>query len=439
MSDQLSLAIEHLQTGSLLPNNRNARTHSKRQIRQIAESIRTFGFANPILISGDNVILAGHGRWEAAKLLKLSEVPTIRLDHLTDDQIRAYVIADNRLAEKAGWDKTILAIELQHLAEITTEFDVSVTGFDMAEVDFIVDHPNEEEAPSLGEPDETSPPTTKRGDLWHLGHHRVLCADALEAASYRSLMQGKQAQLIFTDPPYDVPIDGHVSGKGRVRHREFVMASGEMNSGEFTDFLTRICTLLAGNSDDGSIHFIFMDWRHARELLNAGQTAYQELKNICVWVKHNAGMGSLWRSQHELVFVFKHGRRPHQNNILLGRYGRHRTNVWAYQSINNFGRPDEEGNLAAIHPTVKPVNLVADAILDCSARGDIVLDPFLGSGTTLIAAERVGRYCYGLEIDPIYVDAIIRRWQQYTGRCATIQSTGQTFEDITKARAVQHV
>jgi DNA modification methylase len=243
-------------------------------------------------------------------------------------------------------------------------------------------------------------------------------------------MQGDQATMVFTDPPYNVPIDGHASGLGRIHHREFAMASGEMDPAEFTEFLTRACTLLARHSIDGAIHFVCMDWRHASELLAAGREAYSGLKSVCVWVKHNAGMGSFYRSQHELVFVFKHGRGRHRNNVQLGQYGRHRSNVWSYRGANSFGRPTEEGNLLALHPTVKPVALVADAILDCSARGEVALDAFLGSGTTVIAAERTGRRCYGLEIDPAYVDTIIRRWQAFTGESARHGATGRSFGDL---------
>jgi DNA methylase len=244
--------------------------------------------------------------------------------------------------------------------------------------------------------------------------------------------------MAFCDPPYNVKIDGHASGLGRTHHREFVMASGEMSEAEFASFLTLACAQLARNSLDGSIHFICMDWGHAGELITAGRTAYSELKNVCVWVKHNAGMGSFYRSQHELVFVFKAGRGPHRNNVQLGQFGRHRTNVWSYPGANSFGRATDEGHLLALHPTVKPVRLVADAILDCSVRRDIVLDPFLGSGTTLIAAERVGRACYGMEIDPPYVDTAVRRWQAYAGGEAIHAVTGLRFNDSAAATEARH-
>ena len=268
---------------------------------------------------------------------------------------------------------------------------------------------------------------TRRGDLWRLDRHRVLCANALEESSYLALMEAIKATMVFTDPPYNVAIQGNVSGLGATHHRDFAMASGEMDEAQFTAFLSRACALLAQHSADGSLHYIFMDWRHIGEVLAAGRAVYTELKNVCAWVKNHTGMGAFYRSRHELIFVFKYGHASHRNNIQLGKYGRDRTNVWNYPSPRT---PSEEGNLLTLHPTVKPVRLVADAILDCTARGDIVLDGFLGSGTTVIAAERTGRRCYGLELDPLYVDTIIRRWQAYTGEAARHAASGKSFKEL---------
>jgi hypothetical protein len=226
-----------------------------------------------------------------------------------------------------------------------------------------------------------------------------------------------------------VPIQGHVSGLGAIQHREFAMATGEMSEADFITFLTNVLGLSARYSRDGSLHYICMDWRHLPELQAAGDAVYTEQKNLCVWVKDNPGMGSFYRSQHELVLVFKHGTAAHRNNIQLGRHGRNRSNVWNYPGVNSFRRTSDEGDLLALHPTVKPVKLVADAILDASARGDVVLDPFLGSGTTLIAAERVGRRCRGIELDPLYVDTIVRRWQALTGDVARHAVTDLRFDD----------
>jgi DNA modification methylase len=434
----LQLTVVYLLLSALRINPHNARTHSKRQIRQIAASIREFGFLNAILIDANNVIIAGHGRAEAAKLLAIELVPTIRVENLTEDQIRAYILADNRVAEKAGWDKEILAIELQHLIDIV-DLDVTVTGFEVPEIDLIVEEArgsqDEEDAVNI---DETAHAISQTGDLWLLGKHRLICGSALEEASYKTLMVTRRAQMIFIDPPFNVAIHGNVCGKGSIRHREFAMGSGEMNEAEFVSFLTTSLRLLARFSTGGSVHFICMDWRHLGEMLAAGKQIYATLLNLCVWVKDNGGMGSFYRSQHELVFVFKQGKAPHRNNIQLGQFGRNRTNVWKYPGVNTLSRQGEEGNLLALHPTVKPVALVADAILDCSARGEIVLDAFLGSGTTLMAAERVGRVCYGMEIDSLYVDVAIRRWQRLTGNRAIHGVTGKSFDDLAAAGEVRH-
>ena len=398
---------------SLKPNPRNARTHSRRQIRQIANSIAAFGFNNPILVDENDCIIAGHGRVAAAKLLGLTEVPTVCLTHMTDAEKRAYVIADNRLAEKAGWDAEILAIEFQTLFEVAPEFDLTITGFEIGEIDLIIqDHDNEAEPDALDDvplPDADAPVVTRPGDLWQLDRHQVLCADATDAEAYARLLQGEQAQMVFTDPPYNVPIGGHVSGLGQVQHAEFPMASGEMSEDEFTAFLTTIFEQVGTHSADGGIAFVCMDWRHFYELLVAGRMAKLALKNLCVWAKTNAGMGSFYRSQHELVAVFKIGHGPHINSFELGQHGRRRTNVWTYPGVNSFGAGRDEA--LAMHPTVKPVALVADAIRDCSKRNGLILDPFLGSGTTVIAAELTGRRAAGFELDPRYADTIIRRWQ----------------------------
>jgi DNA modification methylase len=439
-SDCLSnLAVKYQPVGSLVKFSGNARSHSKHQIRQIAASIKAFGFTNPVLIDSSSTIIAGHGRVEAAELLGMVEVPTIRLENLTKDQIRAYVIADNRIAEKAGWDKSILAIELQHLLTIDSDLDVTVTGFEIPEIDLVLSQAVAEPDPDdRFEIDLTNRAVTEPSDVWRLGKHRILCGSSLDEASYRTLLGARRANVVFVDPPYNVAIDGHVSGNGSVHHREFAMAAGEMNEAEFMIFLTTSLRLLARYSTADSVHFICMDWRHIGELLAAGKQIYDALLNLCVWVKNNGGMGSFYRSRHELVFVFRNGKGHHRNNIQLGEYGRNRTNVWEYAGINTMYRQGDEGNLLSLHPTIKPVALVADAMLDCSARGDIVLDSFLGSGSTLIAAERVGRICYGIEIDPAYVDVAVRRWQRHTGDHAIRASTGKRFDDLAASSEVSH-
>jgi DNA modification methylase len=433
-TNRANLQIEYRAPASLTPAIRNARTHSKKQIAQIAASIRKFDFVNPILVDTDGAIVAGHGRVEAAKLLRMKSVPTIRLDHLSAAERRAYLIADNRLAELAGWNYEILAIEFGELAAFDPDFSVEITGFDGADIDKILEAGKP--SPSYTEPAEDLEPcvpgVSRKGDLWQLGRHRILCANARDLAALEALLGGKKAQMVFTDPPYNVHIDGHVSGLGRVRHREFPMASGEMSQGEFTEFLTKVLSNLAAVSTDGSIHYVCMDWRHLQEVLTAGSAAYTEYKNLCVWKKDNAGMGAFYRSQHELVLVFKNGKAAHINNFGLGEKGRYRTNVWDYAGVNTL-RPDRMDELA-MHPTVKPVALVSDAIKDCSKRGGIILDAFGGSGTTLIAAERTGRLGYLLELDPAYVDVTIRRWQAKTGQKAFNPKLKATFDEIAAER-----
>ncbi|WAC29437.1 site-specific DNA-methyltransferase [Ancylobacter sp. SL191] len=421
--------------GVLRPYPGNARTHSKKQIAQIAESIRRFGFTNPVLVGDDDEIVAGHGRVLAARQIGLGTVPVVRLSHLSAEERRAYVLADNKLALNAGWDEEILAIELQALIDL--EFDVTITGFSLAEVDFTLDRARESATDTQDAADDVPPVTsaavTRTGDLWCLGRHRLLCGDAQSRPDVERLVNGAKIDLIFTDPPYNVPIDGHVSGLGTVRHREFAFASGEMTAPEFTAFLTTTLGNAAAVAKDGAIAFVCMDWRHMREMLNAGEVAFSELKNLCVWNKTNGGMGTFYRSKHELIFVFKVGGRPHTNSFGLGETGRYRTNVWDYAGISSLG-----GNRAeelAMHPTVKPVALIADAIRDCSRRGETVLDIFAGSGSTLMAAETCGRVARVLEFDPAYCDTIIARWEAFTGKRATLDSTGHSFEDIALERA----
>ena len=435
-----NLTINHQNVDALEPRATNPRTHSKKQIRQIADSIERFGFTNPILVDDAGGIVAGHGRIEAAKLLGVETVPTIRLEDLTEAEIRAYVIADNKLTENAGWDREMLAAEFQGLLELDIDFDITITGFEMPEIDILIGEldTDDEEDPADDVPAVADGPlVTRPGDIWRIGKHRLICGDALDPASYARLLDGAEAQMVFTDPPYNVPIEGHVSGLGKVKHREFAMASGEMTEDQFTAFLATAFQNLAGNSADGAIQFICNDWRHMGEVIAAGGQAYTELKNLCVWSKTNGGMGSLYRSQHELVFVYKVGTAPHINSVEIGRHGRYRTNVWTYAGINSFGK-DRDAELA-LHPTVKPVKLVADAILDCSKRGGIVLDAFAGSGTTLIAADRTGRRGYGIELDPHYCDVIVRRLTTAAKVVAIHAETGKTFPEIARGREADAV
>jgi DNA modification methylase len=427
---QIELRAVH----TLRPHPNNTRTHSKKQIRQIAESIERFGFTNPILVDENNFILAGHGRFAAAQYRGLREVPVLTVSGLNDAEKRAYILADNKLVEKAGWDRAALAIELSELAPLLTKacLDISLTGFEPAEIDALMgDLVDPEQDPADEIPQVAATAISRTGDLWILRDNRLICGDARNAADLRRLMGDARAAMIFTDPPFNTRVSS-IGGRGKIKHREFAAASGEMTPAQYTKFLVEALALAAKHSKAGSIHYVCIDWRHLREMLNAGEEVYTELKNLIVWAKTNGGQGTFYRSQHELIFVFKNGDAPHINNFELGQHGRNRSNVWTYAGVNTFraGRMDD----LATHPTVKPVALVADAMRDCSRRGDIVLDPFMGSGTLILAAERVGRRGYGIEIDALYVDAAVRRWQRFTKRDAILQATRQTFDEVAEAR-----
>lgn len=425
--------IESIPINQLRLNPRNARTHSRKQLTQIANSIRKFGFLVPILIDGDNMIIAGHGRTEAARLEGLTHAPAIRIDHLTDAQKRAYVIADNKLAELAGWDRATLAVELGELIEILPMegFDVSLTGFETPEIDSLLADMISAPAPEDTLPALPAIPTTRRGDLWLLNSHRLLCGDARDPGNFARLMNGASASAIFSDPPYNLRVAA-IGGRGRVQHPEFAFASGEMSSAQFQKFLMTTLGNAIAISSEGAIHFVCIDWRHVSELIDVGRQLYGAMLNLVVWNKSNAGQGSFYRSQHELICVFRVGDGPHRNNVELGRFGRNRSNVWTYPGVNTFGRGRMEA--LAAHPTVKPVALVADALLDCTARGEVVLDQFAGSGTIILGAEKVGRIGFGIEYEPQYVDVAIKRWQAWTKVEATLAGDGRSFEEIAAVR-----
>jgi DNA modification methylase len=426
--------IEYLSPDMLRPYARNARTHSERQVALIAQSIVTFGFTNPIIADEKGTIIAGHGRWEAARLLGLTSVPVLRSWHMTAEKVTAYRIADNRLAELSGWDMDLLKVDLEELSGLELDFSIEIIGFEHAEIDLILDAPAKVEGDGPSDPldadipEPPDKPVSKMGDLWVMGEHRLLVGSSLEPESLKNLMAGAKATMVFQDAPYNTRIKGHVSGLGKVKHREFAMASGEMTKAEFQEFNARNLRAITPHLVDGAILAMCMDWRGSLPLQLAMVEAGLELINLAVWVKSNGGMGSLLRSQHELVFLAKHGRASHINNVQLGKFKRYRTNVWKYPGVNTFGRGRME-QLSA-HATPKPVPLVADAIRDVSHRGQIVLDTFIGSGTTILAAERTGRTAYGIDIDPGYVDVAVARWQGMTSLEARLESTGQSFAEI---------
>jgi DNA modification methylase len=430
MKQQLKL----IPPSDLRPHPSNVRTHSKSQIAQIGRSIGQFGFTVPITADEDNTILAGHARWLAAKQLRLNEVPVITISGLSEAKKRIYLLADNKLTENAGWNLQALAVEFKYLSPLLASagLDIELTGFSPSEIDgLLINHIDPESDPGDLIPNPRPNPISSESNLWRLREHRLLCGDARNQTHYNKLMGRERAAMVFGDPPYNVPT-ARVQGRGRFKHGNFAEGFGEYSEKQFTGFLCDSFRLAARYSIDGSIHYWCIDWRHQKEMLAAGALVYGRPKNMVVWVKPNAGMGTFYRSQHELIFLFKNGDAPHINNFHLGQHGRHRSNVWTYAGVNSFraGRLDD----LAAHPTVKPIALVIDAMRDCSRRGDIILDPFMGSGTTILAAERAGRRAYGIEVDPAYVDVAVRRWQNFTKSDAILDSNGRTFDEVARTR-----
>jgi 16S rRNA G966 N2-methylase RsmD len=412
---------------TLKPLGRETRKHPPAQIRKLQASIEQFGFVLPIVIDATSRVIAGWGLALAAKKLGLPEVPAVTITDLDEPKLRMLRLALNRLSEDSRWDLEALRLEFSDILEISGEIDLRISGFEMGEIDVAFEGSGSDEEDDLPALNETSTPVTKPGDLWLLGEHRILCANALMSESYARLLGDERAQMIFTDPPWNTPIAGHVSGLGSTKHGDFAMGCGEMPAAEFEAFLRATLGHAARHSDDGSIHFVCMHWGKIRELLAAAADLFSETKNLCVWSKTNAGMGSLYRSRHELIFVFKRGDAPHINNVELGRFGRNRTNVWDYPGQNVLNGTSK--SKLSLHPTVKPVALVADAIRDCSNRNGVILDPFGGAGTTLIAAERTGRRACLIEIDPRYVDVTIKRWQNLTRRTAVCAGVRTPYLD----------
>lgn len=427
------LVLQYWPVERLIPHPDNPRQHTKRHIRQVADSIRQFGFRVPLLVDGNHRLIAGHGRLEACKLLDIKEVPVIEATDLSEAQIRALMIADNKLTEITGWDEDLLSQNFKILADLDLDFDLEITGFDYGDIErLMILGEKSNETPEEAVDINNVPAVTQAGDLWQLGDHRVLCADSTQSPSYTLLLGDNKAQLIFTDPPYNLPAKtiGKVCAK---QHGDFANASGEMSSAEFTQFLSMVFSHLCDFSVSGSIHYLFIDWRHLKEMLAAGENNYTELKNICVWAKDRVGMGTFYRSQHELVMVYKNGNAQHKNHFQLGQHGRLRSNVWQFPSVRSAN--DDAGDAGdkhdrealQLHPTIKPVRLIEEALLDCSRRKDLVLDPFLGSGSTLIACEKTHRRCFGIECAPRYVDVTLYRWHQFTGKEPIHFKSGLTY------------
>jgi 16S rRNA G966 N2-methylase RsmD len=419
------LAPRLLSVANLKGLGRATKKHPPHQVAKLAASLERFGFVLPILIDADGRVVAGWGLVLAAKRLGLNKVPAVTLSDVAEGELRALRLALNRLADDARWDLPELALEFSEILEIDPHTTLEITGFESGQIEGILGGSGIDQEDELPDADNGGAAITEPGDLWKLGEHRIYCGDALNPQSYEHLFGAENADMAFIDPPYNVPVPGHVSGRGSAKHGNFAMASGELSEAEFKQFLKRALSLAAQRSSKGAVHFVCMDWRHLGELSEAGRDVYGECLNLCIWRKSNAGMGSLYRSQHELIFVFKVDKKPHTNNVRLGKWGRHRTNVWDYVSQNALNGTNK--SKLALHPTVKPVAMVADTILDCSHRGGLILDPFAGAGTTLIAAERTGRRARLIELDPKYVDVTIERWQRLTGGTAVHAVTGHRF------------
>ena len=440
IASDLRLQIEYVAPGSLVANELNPKKHPDRQINALARNFAEAGFLVPVIIDQKNVIYAGHGRVLAALKAGISMIPAVRLAHLSDHQLRALMLADNRLAELGSIDQQLLAENLKLLTVDGIDLDLeAATAFTMGEIDKVLEEAIEQEEEE--DPDDApiatvdGPPVNRLGDLWDLGgRHRLICGSSLEPIVWAQLMDGQKASMSCSDFPYNVKIRGNVSNRSDAR--EFAMASGEMGRKEFTEFETDVFRHIATHSEPASTHMAFTDWRHVLEMQLAGEAVFSELKNVCVWNKLSGSMGSLYRSQHELIFVWKLGRGRSRNNVQLGKFGRNRSNVWNYPGVGTF-RHSDEGDLLKLHVTPKPVRMIADAILDVSARGDIVIDAFLGSGPTIIAAERVGRRCFGVEIDPHFADIIIRRFERHSGEAAVHVTSGRTFAEISAERLAQ--
>lgn len=422
------LKIDYLSPQQIQPRPRAYRKHSNKQIELIGKWLKRHGCVEPLLVDSENHIVCGEAVAEAAKRIGLNRLPVVRAEHMSDSELRAYALAANKLSEMSGYDDELLALELKEIDELLGDVDLSDLGFEPGEIDRLLgftdgDKPEDEH---WVDPDPACP-VAKLGDVWQLGRHRLLCGDALNSERYDVLLDGEKAQLVLSDVPYNLPAK-QISGNGRFKHEDFVQGAGEMSKAEFTDFLTGAMQLMRKNSIDGSIHMLFMSWHYLSELLQAGHIAYDELKNICTWVKKSGGMGSFYRSQTEFIAMFKHGKAPHINNIQLGKFGRNRTNAWFYDGMNTYSAERDE--LLAQHATVKPLELMADAILDCSKKDGIVLDPFVGSGTTILAAEQTGRRAFAMELDPVYVDVALRRFIKATDYDPIRLTDGQKFSEI---------
>ncbi len=424
--------LQMIDIALIIASNKSLRKHYRKQLQKIINAIKKFGFTNPLLVDKQLRLLAGELRLLAAKELGMKQIPVIILEDLTDEEAEAIRVLDNRIAEDSEWNYA----NLQEAIENLGKFDISFEdlGFETVDYDKIFLNNDSEESEVKNSEQETAdwldvniPKKANLWDLWRLGDNFILCANSLLQKAFEILMQGELAQIVITDPPYNCKVNGHVCGSGKIKHDEFAMASGEMTEAEFAEFISGFMQHLVKFSSDGSLHYIFMDWRNINIVLNQGKKYYTELKDIAIWNKLSAGMGSLYRSQHEMIPIFKNGKAKHQNHIQLGKYGRYRSNVWDYPGVRATN--PESLELLKFHPTPKNVAMLHSILLDASSKNDIVLDCFGGSGSTLLAAERCKRRARLIEIDPRYVDVCIYRWEKETGKTAKLVKNYEEIED----------
>lgn len=435
----LRLQIEYVPIDSLVVPANALREHKQYKLKKLGRSIKDFGFLIPLVCSADNVIATGSARLAAAKAIGLREVPIVRAHHLTNEQLRLLRIADNKLTEGSEWNIRALAIEFAEIAIAAPGLDQDSSAFSITERDIIFGRQRVADETDLDDvvKQTENEPTARVGDIFNLGRHVVSCGDATSLNVIASVARDRRVRTVASDLPFNVKIAGNVSGMGANKHGEFAMASGEMSKAQFIEFLVRAIAATKGHLLDGALLYLFMDWRHIGQLIAAGEASDLDYLNLLIWAKTNAGMGSFYRSAYEMIGLFKHGDAPHTNNVQLGRDGRSRSNLVSYPGVNTFTKGRNKA--LSLHPTVKPVALMADLILDSSAPGELILDPFGGSGTTLIAAERTDRTAALVEIDPGYVDVIVRRFEDATGEQATLASTGQTFAELAEQRQAGEV
>jgi DNA modification methylase len=424
-----SLTVQRVPIDAVGPSDAPFRRHPATELNKIRKSFEKFGVVNPLLVTRNGTIVDGEARWQVLKESGASYIEVIVIADRSSAELKTLRLALNRIGEDAKWDSSNIRIALEDIA--AERIDLDFTGFDTPEIDHYLNldllQANVEENGS------DIPPVDVRavsspGAIWRLGNHSVGCGSATDLAFVSRVLDGRAASVCFVDPPYNIKVDGFITGKGRHRHREFVQGAGEMSTDEYFGLLRDSFLVLKESCSPRALMYACIDWRHVMEMTVAGRACDMPLYTICVWTKTNGGMGGIYRNAHELVCVFRAGTEAPLDNVELGRHGRNRTNVWSYPGMSSFGK--EHDKLLGSHPTVKPVTMIADVLRDVTKRGDIVLDTFLGSGSTLMAAQETGRICCGVELDPLYVDVAIRRWQNATGREAVLTETGEPFNDV---------